>query len=390
MSLETRVIRDRGEFAALAGAWNDLVDRATLRNCFHRHEWYRSWLETIGAAARPRIVLLSRDGRLAAAAPLQILAHRRRGLPVRVLGFLQSGITPRSGLLVEHDDLCPPLLEAVDRIGGWQLAEFKSLELEHPTTRRLVAALRRRGRVVAEAGMVSPYEELPDSWDAYYASRTNKMRQRFRSAVNRAHQHAAVEVLRLTTFAELAPHFDSLLQISAASWKGAEGTDMANVRQAADFYRDYSERTDGQGAWIVYLLLFDGKPAAFMYLLRDGSHWVALRSDYDEAFAYHMPGVYLHKEVIGDLAAEPPPRVYDLVGWATSFKSSLAGAGRPLCDLTFGARSPSGRLLMAGKTLLGGKAAASYLDLDQVVAGTVPAVTDPDAASARESQPARG
>ena len=375
MDFEVRVIQSRDEFLSLAGAWNDLVGRATLNNSFHRHQWYRSWLEQIAPATRLRAVTLAQGGRLVAAAPLHVVAHRRRGVPVRVLGFLQSGITPRSGLLVAHDDWCGPLLAAVDRIKGWDLAEFKAMELNHPTTRRLVAELRRRGPVVAEAGMVSPYEELPDSWDAYYDSRTNKIRQRFRGAHNRVHKHASVVVLRLTTFAELAPHFDSLLQISAASWKGAAGTDMATVGQAAAFYKAYSELTDGQDAWIVYLLLLDGKPAAFMYLLRDGSHWVALRSDYDEAFSYHMPGVYLHKEVISDMTALPSPRIYDLVGWGTAFKNSLARGGRPLCDVTFGARGPGGRLLMLGKALSGRRAPGACLNLAQVIAGTVPAVS---------------
>ena len=375
MSFEVRVIQRREEFLSLAEAWNDLVGRATLRNSFHRHEWYRCWLEQIAPATQLRVVALAQAGRLVAAVPLHIVTHRRKGMPVRVLGFLQSGITPRSGLLVEHDDWCGPLLAAVDRTKGWDLAEFKAMELVHPTTRRLVAELGRRGSVVAEAGMVSPYEELPDSWDAYYNARTNKIRQRFRGAHNRVHQHASVEVLRLTTYAELAPHFDSLLQVSAASWKGAEGTDMATVGQTAAFYRAYSELTDGRDAWIVYLLLLDGKPAAFMYLLRDGSHWVALRSDYDEAFSYHMPGVYLHKEVISDMTALAPPRIYDLVGWGTAFKSSLAREGRQLCDVTFGARHVGGRLLMLGKTLLGGRAPGAYLDLEQVIAGTVPAIS---------------
>jgi CelD/BcsL family acetyltransferase involved in cellulose biosynthesis len=372
MSLDVKMITSRDEFTGMAGHWNDLVERATLRNCFHRHEWYRCWVEHIAPAARLCVVTLVSGGRLVAAAPLQVMTRRRPGIPVRVLGFLQSGITPRSGLLVEHDDLCEPLLAAFDQIKSWHVAEFKSMELEHATTRRFVECLRCRGSVVVEAGMTSPYEELPATWEAYYKSRTNKMRQRFRSAVNRVNQHDEIEVLRLDSYADLRRHFDDLLAISAASWKGAEGTDMATVRQAADFYRAYSERTDGRDAWIVYLLRLDGKPAAFMYLLRDGSHWVALRSDYDEAFAYHMPGVYLHKEVISDLAALPPPRIYDLVGWATAFKSSLAATGRPLCDLTFGARNISGRMLMQGKALLGKRSPGRYLDLDRVISGTSP------------------
>lgn len=372
MGIEAKVVADHGNFAGLGGAWNDLVDRATLTNIFHRHEWYRCWLDNMAPDAQLRVVLLQRDGRLVAAAPLVLTGRRRKGLTIPTLGFMQSGITPRSGLLVEHDDLCEPLLGAIDAVPGWSVAEFRALELDHPTTRRLVGLLRRRGPVAVEAGMTSPYEELPDSWDAYYQSRTNKIRQRFRGAVNRVHKHETVEVLRLTTYAELEPHFDSLLAISAASWKGEVGTDMATVGQAAAFYQAYSRLTDGQDAWIAYLLRLDGKPVAFMYLLRDGGHWVALRSDYGEAFSYDMPGVYLHKEVITDLAALPAPRIYDLVGFATPFKSSLAHSGRRLCDLTVGAGNLQGRILMVAKGMLARRAPQRYLDPVQVIAGTVP------------------
>ena len=373
MAPEIRVIKDAAAFGGIAPEWNGLVERATHRDCFHRHEWFATWLAHLApAGAEPAVVTLHRDGRMVAAAPLQIVPQRKRGLTLRVLQFLQSGITPRSALLVEDDELCLPLLEAVDGLGGWQLAELKAIELESPTTRALVAALRSRGPVVAEAGMVSPWEEIPDNWDEYYEARTNKIRQRFRSAVNRCHQQKQVEVLRLDTYADLEPHFDELLAVSAKSWKGAEGYDMATVGQVAAFYRDYSRRTDGQEAWIAYLLRLDGVPAAFMYLLRDGGHWVALRSDYDEDFSYFMPGVLLHKEVVTELAAQPAPRIYDLVGFSTHFKRNLARQGRRLCDVTFGAPGLAGRGLMGLKTALAGRSGTPHLDIGQVIAGTVP------------------
>lgn len=380
MDLDVRVIRDAAGFAATAADWNGLVGRATHRNSFYRHEWFATWLAHLAPPACDlRIVTLRREGRLVAAAPLQVVTERKRGLTLRILQFLQSGITPRSALLVESEDLCAPLLGALDSLGDWHVAELKAMELESATTRRFAAELKRRGPVVAEAGMVSPYEALPDSWDAYYQARTNKIRQRFRGAVNRIGRHGRVEVLRLDSYAALEPYFAELVEVSSRSWKSDEGMDMGTVGQVAAFYQDYSRRTDGQGAWIVYLLRLDDRPAAFMYLLRDGSHWVALRSDYDEDFSHSMPGVFLHKEVIGDLAALPPPRIYDLVGFATPFKSSLANTGRPLGDFTFGGPNLAGRALMAGKAALGRRAAAGHLDLDQVIAGTVPPPGEPAA-----------
>jgi CelD/BcsL family acetyltransferase involved in cellulose biosynthesis len=122
-----------------------------------------------------------------------------------------------------------------------------------------------------------------------------------------------------------------------------------------------------------------------MYLLRDGSHWVALRSDYDMDSSYYMPGVYLHYEVISDMVTLPAPRIYDLVGWATPFKSGLAHARRPLCDLTFASRRVDGRVLMQGKILLGRQRPGRYLDLESVMAGTVaPVIEDLDGESGQE------
>jgi CelD/BcsL family acetyltransferase involved in cellulose biosynthesis len=378
MKTEIRVIRGRAEFAAIAEDWNDLVARSTLNNVFYRHEWFQTWLEHLAPPGELCVVTLAHRDRLVAAAPLQIVAERRKTLPLKVLTFLQSGITPRSGLLVEADDLVDDLLRAIDDLPGWHAAEFKSLELEHTTTRRFVAQLARRGPLVVEAGMVSPYEELPDSWEAYYRSRTNKFRQRFRSATNRMQQAGTVEVLRIETSGELERHFDSLVTVSAASWKSDEGTDMMTMERTASFYRDLSRRLAGTGSWIVYLLRLEEKPVAFMYILRDAGHWVALRSDYDEAYAYHMPGVYLHKEVIADLTTRPAPRIYDLVGWSTSFKSSLARSGRPLCDVTIARRNLHGRLLMLGKRAIGRRSPRQHLPIDQVIAGTVPAISAAD------------
>ncbi len=372
MVYEVGRIASLDEFRAAGAAWNDLVARATLKNCFYRHEWFSTWLEHLAPRGELCVVTLAQGGRLVAAAPLQIVTQRRRGIPLKILEFLQSGITPRSGLLVEDDSLCRPLLDAVISCGGWHLAELRSLELQQATTRRFAACLAERGVAVAEAWMSSPYALVPDSWDAYYGALTGTWRRQFRRVVNRINRSAAREVVRLDSYAELDRHFAELQAISAASWKREEGTDMASLAKTAAFFRDYSRRTDGRGAWVVYLMRLEGRPVAFMYLLRDGSHWVALRSDYDEEFSYYMPGVYLHREAIMELTALPPPRIYDLGGWTTPFKRGLANAERPLCDLTFAPSNILGILLMAAKRRLAGRAGSRQVPLDQVIAGTVP------------------
>ncbi|MFI6287042.1 GNAT family N-acetyltransferase [Streptomyces sp. NPDC051018] len=88
--------RDQRAFARLRPEWDDLQRRCSTATPFQSHSWLDSWWLSYGVEGRLRIVLVRRDGRLIAAAPL-MLVHR----PMPLLVSLGGGISDYSDILVD-------------------------------------------------------------------------------------------------------------------------------------------------------------------------------------------------------------------------------------------------------------------------------------------------
>ncbi|MFE0424179.1 GNAT family N-acetyltransferase [Streptomyces sp. NPDC058953] len=88
--------RDQRAFARLRTEWDDLRRRCSTATPFQSHAWLESWWLSYGGGGRLRIVLVRRDGRLVAAAPL-MLVHR----PMPLLVSLGGGISDYSDVLVD-------------------------------------------------------------------------------------------------------------------------------------------------------------------------------------------------------------------------------------------------------------------------------------------------
>ncbi|MET9803362.1 GNAT family N-acetyltransferase [Streptomyces sp. NPDC006368] len=147
MSWETTVCRDGEEFGRLAGEWAGLYRRCQAATPFQAHSWLHSWWVSYGTPGRLRLVLVRRDGRLVAAAPLRLVPG-----PVPVLTHLGGTITDFSDVLV--DDACPEAVPELTRALG-DLARAAVIDLREV----------REGAVAERiwAGWQGPRHRLADS-----------------------------------------------------------------------------------------------------------------------------------------------------------------------------------------------------------------------------------
>ncbi|MEU3601511.1 GNAT family N-acetyltransferase [Streptomyces sp. NPDC006798] len=91
--------RDGRDFARLRDEWDDLRRRCSTATPFQSHAWLESWWRSYGGGGPLRVVLVRRDGRLVAAAPLT-LVHR----PMPLLVGLGGGISDYTDVLVADTD----------------------------------------------------------------------------------------------------------------------------------------------------------------------------------------------------------------------------------------------------------------------------------------------
>ena len=351
MALEYATIDSLAAFAGLRDDWNDLARRSDVDHAFMRHEWFGAWLEHLPWQGDLRVLTVRRDGRLVGAAPLRLARTRRRGVGVRLLSFLQSGISPRCHFLVDRDEDPAPIFDGLWSIDDWDLTELKSLARDEPLTGRLVDHLTRRGTCVVETGGLSPYQEMPADWAAFEKTRTKGFRKRFRNSNNRCRKADGYELVKIDTAEAFDAAFDDMLEISRNSWKAQGGTDLVTQAGMGEFFRSFACNTADEGLWVVYLLRIGDRPAAFDYYVRHAGRLVGLRWEYDESFGYYMPGVVVHVAAIKDLLAEGGSE-YDLAGTDTDFKSGLVDAAREHIDVTFARGGFKSRVLIALKDAL--------------------------------------
>jgi len=351
MALEFATIDTPAAFAGLREQWNELARRSAVDHAFMRHEWFSAWLEHLPWRGELRVLTAHRDGRLVGAAPLRLERTRRRGMTVRLLSFLQSGISPRCHFLVDRDEDPTAIFDGLWSIEGWDLAELKSLAEDEALTGSLVDHLVARGTCIVETGGVSPYQEMPADWTAFEKTRSKGFRKRFRNSNNRCRKADGFELLKIETAAAFDDAFADMLEISTNSWKAAGGTDLVTQAGMGEFFRSFARATAADGLWVVYLLRLGGRPAAFDFYVRHDGRLVGLRWEYDESFSYYMPGVVVHVAAIRDLL-EDGGREYDLAGTDTDFKSGLVDAARNHVDITFARGGFKSRVLIALKDAL--------------------------------------
>ncbi|MFH1134709.1 MAG: GNAT family N-acetyltransferase [Pseudomonadota bacterium] len=86
--LNTRMITDRGTFAAMESAWNNLLAASESDSPFLTHQWLSAWLDIYGGAVPLRVLVAEDLAGLAGAVPFYLDRRRSLGVPVEVLRFL--------------------------------------------------------------------------------------------------------------------------------------------------------------------------------------------------------------------------------------------------------------------------------------------------------------
>jgi hypothetical protein len=205
--------------------------------------------------------------------------------------------------------------DALERLVAAIAATGRPLRLFRlPSASPALAALRRRFPLVVErpAG-ACPVLRVEDEPERVLSSRR---RQDLRRARRRAEELGAVAVeVHEPTPSEVDGLLDVAFSVEARSWKGRDGTSLAQDELRARFYRTYCRDAAAAGTLRIALLTLDGLPAATQIAIeRDEALWL-LKIGYDEAFASCSPGqLLMHAMLLW--AAERGLQRYELLGLA--------------------------------------------------------------------------
>jgi CelD/BcsL family acetyltransferase involved in cellulose biosynthesis len=283
------------ELESLRLAWTVLHSRTPGRSFFHSLDWLSTYWRRFGAEQRLRVLAVESGGEWIGILPLVVRREKTRLGSVRVLTYPLNDWGSHYGPIGGQPaaTLLAALVHLKQTRRDWDLLDLRWIdgETDRGRTRR---ALELAG-FPAHPGVwdSSCVLDLPDSWEAYFATLTSKFRNNIRRAEKKLAELGEVELERYRPVGAAAgdddprwDQFDECVELSRRSWQGAshDGTTLCHP-EVAEFFRDTHAAAAGQGALDLAVLRLSGRAIAFGYnYCTDGSLY-GLRAGYDPEFA---------------------------------------------------------------------------------------------------------
>jgi len=206
------------------------------------------------------------------------------------------------------------------------------------------------GKYVIEEGRKSPYLLTEKSWEEYRRSLSRNFQNVLNKKLNKLKKAESFEITRISDYKSLNMIFDNLIEISAKSWKGQEGTDLKSSPEQSGFYKEFSLKGSDAGLWEVWVLKINNRIVAFEYSLKGNNSLSLIRSDFDMDFKDYGPGNSLRAYLIQDLMNREDVWEYDLGGMAYDYKLKWTNTIREHIAVMAGCGNFLGNLLMYAKT----------------------------------------
>ena len=350
--MDLRIVSAPQDFAALRPAWDRLHRRCAQRSLFLSHAWLDAAWHWQSPSAALYIVCCEREGELVGALPLV----RADG---RSLGFIAVPDTQQCDVLVAEDHAVAVVDALADELsrrrGDWDALRLRYLRGDAIAVRMLGAALTRHGaNVHVRSVTTNPLVALDAPWEAYYGSRSRRLKKAANLAANRLTKAGVVDIHWLAPGkgdrAEVDRELDHVIRVSARSWKRQTGNSLDQAGPQA-FIRRLSHHAHDRGWLSIWRLSLDGVPIAMEYQLIGDGNVYALRSDFDVDHESLSPGSHLSRHLLQTLFAQGLRR-YSMGPGDNAYKRRWADDAEPVLTLTAYAGSLRGRALAAWELAL--------------------------------------
>lgn len=349
---EVRVLERMDEFVALRADWNALLRDERRTEIFLTHEWFDAAWQWRQRTADLFVLCLFRQGRLVAALPL--VRDKRNSDKGRSLEFLAVPDTQVCDIVVPDEHRAEAITafanELVVRRNEWAVLRLAYLRQNGSAATDLPRAFAAHGiRYRLQFSTENAYVQLDATWDAYYATRSRRLKKANNLCANRIHRAGEVRVNWLAPgtgdVSEVDRFVDEVIEISAQSWKTRTGNSLDNPGPQS-FIRRLSHLAHEFGWLSIWVLTLDGKPLAMEYQLVAGDNVYALRSDFDASRDDISPGSHLSRQLLEQLFGSGLQRYYMGPG-KNPYKFRWTEGSEPVGTLVAFSPNPRGRALGA-------------------------------------------
>ncbi len=311
------MLRDPRSLLAISGQWNALAVRG--ESPYLSAEWLASWWSAVGPGTFC-LLLRREDGSLLAGACCQ-----RKGRQLRAAADVHTGDWD---VVAADDEARKSMWRQIVHhdVGRLHLAALR----DDPSSvgiAREVLEHEGFGVLVLEDEL-SPYLELPRSWNELLASASRNLRSQL-SRRRRALEREGSLVFRTTSGGEhLERDLQAFFRLEASGWKGRSRTAILSDEKTEHLYGNFA-REAARGGWLrLHLLELNGFPIAGDLACHFAGGGFLIKTGFDERYASLSPGLVLRAEALR-ASIEEGARFYDFLGGPDEYKLRWASHLRP-------------------------------------------------------------
>lgn len=342
--MQTTVIRELDQLEGLRDAWNLAVESSNYDSVFLRHEWFCCWAKHFIPPSSMFVVLAWDGDRIIGILPLQVEERHRRIWNEVVLSSMSNPHTFKYNFVLQKGNAEEILNALLDRVSAE--ISWTTMDLHYfPESAENVSFLENLKGICffgmrKMKQMESPYVKVEGAWDAYLASRDKKVRKNWDYFERKICKEGEVVTTCVTDGQGLVEDLRAAFEIERSSWKGDQGSAIANSNNVSGFYLDLAQAMAASGRFELHFLLFNNKKIAFDYCLTYKDRFNVLKTGYDPEYSKSSPGRVLRKLVLKDIIGSGNYRIYDLLGARDAWKQEWTDEADTLLHIQLYNRKP--------------------------------------------------
>lgn len=304
-------IHSRAEFESLGGIWNQLLARSPSNNFFLSWDWIWQWWLTFSRKTDRLVILALMDkGEIVGLAPFYTRTIRLfRAYPVRRLMFIGTQEDGEGDVCSDYMDIfCHQGLEKVfvDEIFRFVMSSnpcddiyLSRVDKESPTIILMQAGAKKNGfLLLPEQDSLSPYIQLPETWEGYLASLSSSMRAKIGRERRKLMKGQQVSISTATTEGEALHVLKELINLHQKRWIARGGKGSFSNPQFLEFHRKIVSSLTEKGHVSLTLLTVDGEHKAALYNFIYNTKVYFYQSGVDTASGMPAFGYVLHSHCI--------------------------------------------------------------------------------------------
>jgi len=334
------------EFDDLTDVWRRLT-HATGQICpLLSHDWFACCWRTAGPNRRREVWVCEEAGQPVAFVPLVHARVRALGVPVRVIGFLGTAVTPLVDMPVAGaaDHIATALIAELRSRHDWDVVSLPNVRATSMIGKALMAALPGALPWSASPGVATPFVTISGTWDDFVRARHGDVVAAWTRAADSIARRGAIAVEEHRQVDPDGPIFRDLVEVSWAAWPHVGRLATSGSEAASRFLRELTRRASCNGWLRLWMLRVDGRPVATEYQLGANGSVHTVRADHDPSLREHAADVYLRMRIVQSLFERGDIHEYDLPA-ATAETSALFSGRHETVTLEVYAPTALGRLL---------------------------------------------